>query len=133
MISTQINGTDLERQNPLEVNLRENRPNPWLTQAFHKPNTLGRAPDFTDFKIAGEGNFITPMKTLVIRTGINKSMMMFLLLFAAAVACGIGIVVGMLTCKAELGFGVACAVFTLITVVQGLVVGYMRELGGGGR
>ncbi|KAF8246811.1 hypothetical protein K440DRAFT_644523 [Wilcoxina mikolae CBS 423.85] len=128
-----INGTDLERQTPLEINLRENKPNPWLTQAFHKPETLGRAPDFTEFKIEGEGMISAPMKTLVIRTGINKSVVMFLLLFTATFACVIGIVVGMLTRKAELGFGVACVVFALISVVQGLVVGYMRELGGGGR
>jgi hypothetical protein len=132
MISTQINGTDLERQTPLEVNLRENKPNPWLTHAFHEPGTLGRAPDFTEFRIEGEGMISEPMKSLVIRTAINKSAVTFLLLFTATFACIIGVVVGMLTRKADLGFGVACAVFTLISVVQGLVVGYMRELGGGG-
>jgi len=113
-------------------------PNPWLTQAFHDPETLDRAPDFTDFKIEGdtqnsEGKKIAPMKTLVIRTGINKSVMLLLLLVTAVVACVIGILVGALTRKVELGFGVAGAVFALIAVLQGVVVAYMKELGGGGR
>lgn len=118
--------------------MRENIPNPWLTQAFHDPETLDRAPDFTDFKIEGdtqnsEGKKIAPMKTLVIRTGINKSVMLLLLLVTAVVACVIGILVGALTRKVELGFGVAGAVFALIAVLQGVVVAYMKELGGGGR
>jgi len=72
-----------------------------------------------------------PMKTLVIRTIINKSVLLVLLLFTVVFACVIGTVVGLLTCKTELGFGAACAVFALITVVQGLAIGYVRELGGG--
>jgi hypothetical protein len=130
--STKINGADLEWQTPLEVNLRQNTPNPWLTRLFHNPETVGRVPDLMEFRIGGEGKINTPMKTLVIKTGINKSTILLLLLFTAVVACVIGILVGMLTGKAELGFGVACAVFGLITLVQGLVFAYMREFGGGG-
>ncbi|KAF8248476.1 hypothetical protein K440DRAFT_660793 [Wilcoxina mikolae CBS 423.85] len=126
-----INGPDLERHIPLAINLRGNTPNPWLRQAFHNPEVLDHAPDFTEFKI-GENNG-TPLKTLVIRTAINKARMLYLLLFAAVFACAIGILSGAVTRRVDLGFGVAGAVFALITVVQGVVVTFMRELGGGGR
>jgi hypothetical protein len=59
-------------------------------------------------------------------------MMMLLLLFTTVVAYVTDILIGMLTCKAELEFGVACAVFALITVVQWLAVAHMKRLGGGG-
>ncbi|KAF8250043.1 hypothetical protein K440DRAFT_675786 [Wilcoxina mikolae CBS 423.85] len=128
IISPKINGTNLDSQVPIEVNLRENTFNPWLTQAFHDPSTLSQAPDFSDFNIASDNNN-SPVKTLVIRTTINKSVILLLLFFTAVFACVMGIVVGILTSRAELGFGVACAVFALITLVQGLVIAYMRELG----
>jgi len=137
--SIQINGSNIERQTPYAINLRGNTANAWLTQAFHDPESLDCDPDFNDYRIEGNSTqsrnsqITTPMKTLVIRTGVNKFVMALLLLFAAAIACVIGILVGILTSRADLGFGVACAVFALIAVLQGLVVGYVKELGGGGR
>ncbi|KAF8248469.1 hypothetical protein K440DRAFT_642510 [Wilcoxina mikolae CBS 423.85] len=132
-IAEPINGADLEGQTPLEVNLRNSAPNPWLTHAFYNPETLGRAPNMTDFKVEGGSNLSAPMKTLVIKTVFNKPILLLLLMFAAVVACVIGILVGILTCRVDLGFGVACAVFALITAVQGLVVAYVKEFGGGGK
>lgn len=135
----QINGTDIERPTPHAINLRNNMANAWLTQAFNDPESLDCDPDFNDYRIAGNSTqsrnsrITAPMKALVIRTGVNKSVMALLLLFSAAIACVIGILVGILTSRADLGFGVACAVFALIAVLRELVVGYMKELGGGGR
>ncbi|KAF8536539.1 hypothetical protein BDD12DRAFT_982686 [Trichophaea hybrida] len=85
-IAEPINNGDLEGQTLLEVNLRNSAPNPWLTHAFYNPETLGRPPNMTDFKVEGGSNLSAPMKTLVIKTVFNKPMLLLLLLFAAIVA-----------------------------------------------
>ncbi|KAF8248518.1 hypothetical protein K440DRAFT_642555 [Wilcoxina mikolae CBS 423.85] len=116
-IAEPIDCADLRMQTPVRVNLQQKRGDPWLIESFHNPETLGGAPNLADFRIEGEGKFVTAMKTLVIRTVINKTVIVLLLVFTAVVACVIGVIVGLLTHKSEVGFGISCAVFTLITVV----------------
>jgi hypothetical protein len=117
----QIDTTGLESQlDCIKVHLTTSNTSQLFTNAFHNPTLFKRrnfASSYPQFTVANSAADEC-VQTLVIRLVADKSRRFWVVVALLLVAPIIGALVGMFSGRADVGIGVATAIFTFIACFQ---------------